>query len=295
MIHELGQNLVNSVTLGSLYALMGLSIALVFGIMRLVNFAQGDLVMVGAYGAVFFVHAPWPVTLLVVLAVPVVFALLIERVAFRPIRGAGPSTLLVTSFAVSYLLESLAALFFTSTPRGVDLAPGLDTPIRVAGLLIPWLDVATVAATIVLLGGLTLFLSQTRTGIYMRAAAEDFTTARLMGVRANRVIAVALAISGLLAGVTAYLTVAQSGEVYPTMGTNLLLVAFVATTIGGLGSLAGAVLGGYLLGALTVFVGAYLPASLAGFSEAVTYAIVIVILVYRPQGLLVSRTTIERV
>jgi len=294
-MHAFFQHLIDSVSLGSLYAVMGLSIALVFGIMRLVNFAQGDLVMVGAYGSAFVTHTPWPITLVIVLVVPVVFALVIERIAFRPVRGASDSTLLVTSFAVSYLLESLVLLFLSATPRGVNLAPALGHPFHVAGLLVPWLDVATVGATGFLLITLTWFLARTRTGVYMRAAAEDFTTARLMGVRANRIIAVAFAISGLLTGVTAYLTVAQSGEVYPTMGVNLLLVAFVATTIGGLGSLSGAVAGGYLLGLITVFIGAYFPTSLVGFTQAFTYAVVIAILVYRPQGLFGSRTARTRV
>lgn len=274
---------------------MGLSIALVFGIMRLVNFAQGDLVMVGAYGSALFSHAPWVFTLIIVLVVPILFALIIERIAFRPVRMASDSTLLVTSFAVSYLLESLVLLFLSATPRGVNLAPALGHPFQIAGVLIPWLDVATVGSTAVLLVGLSWFLSKTRTGVYMRAAAEDFTTARLMGVRANRVIAAAFAISGLLTGVTAYLTVAQTGQVYPAMGVNLLLVAFVATTIGGLGSLSGAVLGGYILGAITIFIRAYLPAQLASFTQAFTYLIVILILLYRPQGLLTSKLNRTRV
>ncbi|MEI6039205.1 MAG: branched-chain amino acid ABC transporter permease [Actinomycetes bacterium] len=294
-MHAFFQHLIDSITLGSLYAVMGLSIALVFGIMRLVNFAQGDLVMVGAYGSAFFSHAPWIFTLIIVLVVPIVFALIIERIAFRPVRMASDSTLLVTSFAVSYLLESLVLLFLSATPRGVNLAPALGHPFHVAGLLIPWLDVATVSSTAVLLVGLSWFLSKTRTGVYMRAAAEDFTTARLMGVRANRVIAAAFAISGLLTGVTAYLTVAKTGQVYPAMGVNLLLVAFVATTIGGLGSLSGAVLGGYILGAITIFIRAYFPAQLASFTQAFTYLIVIAILVYRPQGLLSSRANRTRV
>ena len=294
-MHAFFQHLIDSITVGSLYAVMGLSIALVFGIMRLVNFAQGDLVMVGAYGSAVFSHSPWILTLIIVLVVPIAFALIIERVAFRPVRMASDSTLLVTSFAVSYLLESVVLLFLSATPRGVNLAPALGHSFQVAGLFVPWLDVATVSSTVVLLLALSWFLSKTRTGVFMRAAAEDFTTARLMGVRANRIIAVAFAISGLLTGVTAYLTVSKTGQVYPTMGINLLLVAFVATTIGGLGSLSGAVLGGYILGAITIFIRAYFPAQLANFTQAFTYLIVIAILVYRPQGLLTSRTNRTRV
>ena len=290
-----GQNLVDAVTIGSLYSLLGISIALVFGIMRLVNFAQGDLVMVGAYGATFATRAPWMVSLLVTLLVPVVFALLIERIAFRPVRTASASTMLVTSFAVSYLLESLALLFFSATPRSINLGPVLDTSFHRAGLTVPWLDVATVSTTLVLLGSLSWFLARTKSGLYMRAAAEDFTAARLLGVRANRVIAIAFAISGLLTGAAGYLTVSQSGEVFPTMGLNLILVAFVATTLGGLGSLPGAVIGGYVLGGITIFVGAYLPSNLVSYTQAFAYVLVILILLYRPQGLLVPRSARTRV
>jgi len=290
-----GQHMIDALTIGSLYALLGLGIALVFGIMRLVNFAQGELVMVGAYGATLVSGAPWPIVIAVTLLTPILFALAMERAAFRPVRNASEATLLVTSFAVSYLLQSLALLFFTSTPRTVNLAPVLSTSFQVGPLNIPWLNVATVGASVLLLVALNLFLNRTSLGTHMRAAAEDFTTARLLGVRANRVIAVAFAISGLLSGVAAFLTVARTGVVYPSMGLNAVLVAFIATALGGLGSLEGAVLGGYLLGAITILIGAYLPSSLASYTDAFSYTLVIIILVRRPQGLWASNRLKTRV
>jgi branched-chain amino acid transport system permease protein len=289
------QLLVNAVTLGSIYALLGIGISLIFGIMRLVNFAQGELVMVGAYGATVVQRSSWPVVLLVTLVTPVVFALAMERIAFRPVRQASDATLLVTSFAVSYLLQNIALLIFSGTPRSINLAPALDESVRTVGLVIPKLDFATVAATIVLLAALSLFLGRTRLGLHMRAAAEDFTAARLLGVRANRVIATAFAISGLLCGVAAYLQVSQTGQVFPTMGLNSILVAFIATTLGGLGSLPGAVAGGYLLGVISAFMGGYLPSNLSVYSDAFAYLFVIIVLITRPAGLIAPRTARSRV
>lgn len=290
------QHLVDTITLGSLYALLGLSIALIFGIMRLVNFAQGELVMVGAYGATMFVkNSPWPIVLLVTLLVPILFALAMERIAFRPVRGASEATLLVTSFAISYLLQNVAFLVYGATPRSINIAPSLGRSLHLGQVVVPILDFATVGAAIFLLIVLSIFFKKSVLGIQLRAAAEDFTTARILGVRANRVIAVAFAISGLLCGVAAYLLVAQTGEVYPTMGLNAILVAFVATTLGGLGSLPGAVIGGYLFGAMTTFLGAYLPAGGRVYTDAFGYALVIVVLIVRPQGLVVPRTARSRV
>lgn len=293
---SLMQHLVDVVTLGSLYALLGLAIALIFGIMRLINLAQGELIMVGAYGAVVVGGgAPWFLTLAVVLAVPVVFALLMERIAFRPIRAASEATLLVTSFAVSYLLQSLALLIFGADPDAINIGSALNDSFTVGEVVIPKLNVATVGATAVALIALTVFLKRTNTGVQMRAAAEDTTMARVLGVRINRVIATAFAISGLLSGIAAYLITTQGGNVFPTIGLNAILVAFIATVLGGLGSLSGAVLGGYALGAMTVVFNAYLPAELRPYTPAFTYAAVILVLLYRPQGLLVSRTARTRV
>jgi branched-chain amino acid transport system permease protein len=292
---EIVQHLVDAISLGSLYAVLGLGIALIFGIMRLVNFAHGELVMVGAFAAVTVGDAPWPVVILVVVVVPVAFALLMERIAFRPVRGAHETTLLVTSFAVSYLLQNVALLAYGATPRGIELSNMLSKSLSIGHVTVPRLSVATIAVTASLMGALSLFLRRSGLGIQMRAAAEDFTMARVLGVRANRVIATAFAISGALAGVASYLIVAQSGSVYPTMGVAPLLVAFVATVLGGLGSLWGAVAGGMALGLITVALDAYLPVGLRGYRDAFAYAAVIAVLVWRPQGLVIPRWSRTRV
>jgi branched-chain amino acid transport system permease protein len=289
------QHVVDALSLGGLYAMLGLGIALIFGIMRLVNFAHGELVMVGAFAAVVVGDAPWLIKVATVVLVPVAFAILMERIAFRPVRGAQETTLLVTSFALSYLLQNVALLIFGATPRGIDLSSALGRSLTVGELVIPRVSLAAIVATVVLLGALSFLLLRTSVGVQMRAAAEDYTMARVLGIHTDRLIATAFAISGLLAGVSTYLIVVQTGSVYPTMGISALLVAFVATVLGGLGSLTGAVVGGLALGFLTVALDAYLPVDLRPYRDAFAYAAVIVLLLWRPQGLIVPRTARTRV
>jgi branched-chain amino acid transport system permease protein len=289
------QHLVDALSLGGLYAMLGLGIALIFGIMRLVNFAHGELVMVGAFAAVVVGDAPWAAKLAAVVLVPVGFAVAMERIAFRPVRGAAETTLLVTSFALSYLLQNVALLLFGATPRGIDLSASLGRSLSVGALVIPRVSVAAIAATLVLLAALSFLLLRTSLGVQMRAAAEDYTMARVLGVRTDRLIACAFALSGLLAGASTYLIVVQNGSVYPTMGLSALLVAFIATVLGGLGSLTGAVVGGLVLGLMTVALDAYLPVDLRPYRDAFAYTAVIGLLLWKPQGLIVPRTARTRV
>ena len=289
------QHIVDALTLGSSYALYSLGIALIFGIIGLINFAHGELIMVGAFTIVLIGHPVWPVIVLATIGISVVIALAMERVAFRPLRGAQPATLLIASFAVSYLLQNLAILIEGSAPKGTNVSSWLAQSFSAGKITITHLALITVAVTVVLLVGLGLFLQRTRVGVQMRASAEDFRMARILGVRANTVIATAFAISGLLAGIGAYLLVAQTGEVSFGMGSQPVLYAFVATVLGGMGSLRGAVLGGYVLGAVTVSLQAALPGSLAAYRDAFAFAAVIVMLLFRPQGLIVSRSVVTRV
>lgn len=289
------QACVDSISLGCMYALFALGIALIFGVMGLMNFAYGELVMIGGYGTVYFTAIGEPWLALAVIAVVIVAGLIMERVAFRPLRGASPATLLVASFGVSIVLQNGAEMAFGSLGKSTNLLSSFTTAYTVGAIAIPKLSVATVVLTIVLVGGLIAFLRFTDLGIQMRAAAENFTMATLMGVRANRVIATAFAISGLLAGVAALLLVTQTGSVTTTMGTNVIVVAFVATILGGAGSLAGAVLGGLLLGTLTVVLQDTLPLDLRSFRDAFVYGLVLAMLVVRPRGLIVSRSRQQRV
>jgi branched-chain amino acid transport system permease protein len=289
------QHVIDAITYGSQFALYALGIALIFGIMGLINFAHGELIMVGAYTILLIGQPPWPVVVLATIVVAIVFALAMERVAFRPLRGANPSTLLIASFAVSYGLQNLAILIEGSAPQGTSVSTWLSESVEIGSITIPRLDVVTIGVTLVLLVALGLFLQRTRMGVQMRAAAEDFQMASILGVKANTVIATAFAMSGLLAGIGAYLLVAQTGEVAPDIGNNPVLFAFVATVLGGMGSLRGAVLGGYVFGAIFVGLQAYLPLELRSYRDAFAFAAVIVMLLVRPQGLIVARSTATRV
>jgi branched-chain amino acid transport system permease protein len=283
------QQLINAIALGGVYALLALGLAIVFSIMGLVNFAHGEIMTLGGY-AMFFVTvqfgAPLPVVFLAAIVTAMVTALLMERIAFRPVRGSSVATMLLTSFAVSVILQVTFQNAISPRPRGVQLPPELSQVVDVFGIGIGLIQLLAIVMVLVSLGLLTLFLRRTTLGISMRAAAQDFSVARLMGIRADGVIATAFAISGLLAGVAAFLWVAQRGSVDPAMGLTPVIKAFIASVMGGLGSLPGAVVGGFVLGIIEVTLQAWLPQEALPFKDAITLTLVIAILLWRPQGLL---------
>jgi branched-chain amino acid transport system permease protein len=279
------QFIVDSLTAGSYYALFALGIALIFGIMNLVNFAHGELIRGGAYSLYLLRALPWPLVLLLVVAIVTVTALLMERIAFRPIRGANPATLLITSFALSFLLQNLARMIFTSLPKSVDIVPIFRETLLDSDVTVGWLNVITIATTFILLTLLFLFMNRTRIGVQMRAAAEDFEMARLCGVRSNRVIATAFAIGGVLAAAGAILLVGQTGGISVTIGLTPVLFGFTAAAIGGLGSLPGAVVGGYLLGIATTLLQQTLPYQLGVYRDAFLFIAVFILMSVKPGGL----------
>ncbi len=288
---EVLQHVINAVSIGSLYALLALGVALIYGVMSLINFAHGELIMIGGYALVVLQQPPLPILILGVVVVVVAFALTMERAAFRPVRGADITTLLITSFAVSFLCQNLAILIFGARPKSYSLAPSVtNSSLSIGAIEVPWVNVITIIVTMILVGGLIYFLGRTRLGVQMRAAAQDFEAARLCGVSANRIIALAFAISGILAAGSALLIVAQFGTISPQMGLAPVIIAFIATVVGGLGSLTGAAAGGFLLGALTILLEVILPVELRPYRDAFLFSIVIAILVFRPQGLIPSTT-----
>ncbi len=289
------QQLVNALSLGGTYALLALGLAVVFSIMGLINFAHGELMTAAGYGLCFalIVGLPFGVAIIVALAVAIVLVLLMERTAFRPVRGASGTTLLLTSFAVSAILRVLFQNFVSARPKPVPMPMSLSGTIEIAGLHIGIIQGISILVTFIMLAGLNLFLRTTVLGRAMRAASEDFAIVRLMGIRANAVVATAFAISGLLAGVAGILWVAQRGSVDPLMGFLPVLKAFIAAIIGGLGSLSGAVAGGFLLGFIEVFLQAYLPDSLLSYRDAFTILLVIAVLLFAPQGLLARKTIVK--
>ena len=292
---ELMQNLIDGLSLGSLYALLSLGVALVFGVMGLVNFAYGVLLMIGGYA--FFVLEPesWLLGGVVIVAIVALASVGMERVVFRPLRDADPATMLVASFALAYLLQSIAQLIWGARAKPINITPLFDDSVEVLGLRVGNLDLITIGATGVMLAALVTFLRRSPVGVQMRAAAEDFRMARLLGVKGNRVIAVAFAISGVFAGVASLLYVGQTGTLTPQLGLAPVLVAFVATVVGGMGTLVGSAVGGLGLGMLSVLLQAYLPENLRPFRDAFVFAAVIGILLVRPDGLLAPRTLKARV
>lgn len=298
------QNAIDAIALGSLFALTALGIGLIFGIMRLINFAHGDFIMIGAYAlivpssaitATLFIGA-WPAPLLIgaICLILILLALASERLAFRPVRTAAPSVLLITSFTLSFFFENAVIMVYGGRPKAVNIWEELVEPILIAGVRIPKLQIITIAVAIALLLLLVVFLRRTATGVAMRAASEDFRMARLLGVRANRVIAVAFAISGFLAAVISLLYVAQTGVLSFHMGIPLVLFAFVATVVGGMGSLSGAVLGGFVVGVVSVFFQVVLPIDLRPNRDVWVYGMVLLILLLRPTGLVKVKSVEER-
>ena len=295
VMERLVQIVADAVSVGSLYALTALGIGLIFGVMRLINFAHGELITFAAYTLLALFGQPVPVMIFGGIAVAVVLALVTERAAFRPLRNADPTTLLISSFAVSFFLQKLLILVVGSRLKGLDFLPELGRQIEFAGIRLQLLQIVTIIVGIVLLAALTWFLKATRLGLHMRAAAEDFRMARVLGVRANKVIAVAFALSGILAAAVSCLIVVQTGVVQPRMGLQLVIIAFVGTVIGGLGSLSGAALGGFLVGAATILLQAFLPPDLRAFREAFVFIAVALVLLFRPQGLIPARGLKERI
>jgi branched-chain amino acid transport system permease protein len=289
------QVLVDALSVGGLYALTALGIGLIFSVMRLANFAHAEFVTVAAYLLFVFADQPLLTLLLSAAAGAVLLAVLTERIAFRPLRNADAATMLIASFAVSMLLQKLLVFLAGSRPKALDPLPMLSGPIVMGGVQVSALKLVTIAVCAVLLLALTWFLKTTRFGLQMRAAAENFTMSRLVGVRANTVIAIAFALSGLLGAVVAVLFAAQSGFVHPRFGLQLVIIAFVATVIGGLGNLPGAAAGGFLVGVMATLLQAFLPPDLRPFREAFLFAAVILVLLARPQGLFPARGLKERV
>jgi branched-chain amino acid transport system permease protein len=220
---------------------------------------------------------------------------LTDALVFRPLRRTSPPTLMIASFAVSYIIQNGVLMIYGSRPKAVNLWSELNTQILIGGLRLPLLEIVTIAVTLVLMSGLTLFLKRTLIGMQMRAAAEDFRMSQYLGVRGNVVIGLAFAISGLLAAVVSLLFLTQSGSLSHVMGVPLALYAFVAVVVGGMGSLVGSVAGGFLVGIIVSFLQAYLPPDLRGFRDAFAFAVVILVLLLRPAGLIQIKSAIERV
>lgn len=290
--------LVNAISLGSLYALIALGLVIIYGILNMVNFAYGELIMIGGY-VMYLVgsslNLPWLFVAIAAVLGAMLVSYLTELVAFRQVREKSLTALLITSFAVSTLLQNGALLIISPRAKAVSLPGIFSTSITALGATIPMRNIITIAISITMLVGLTLLFRYTILGIALRAAADNFKMTRMLGVPANLVISSAFVISGAIAGVASLFWIGRTASVTPSIGLGPLLIAFIATVIGGMRSLVGAVVGGFVYGLVFSFIGVLLPQTMLDYREAFMFLIVILILVLRPEGLVRVKHAQERV
>ena len=291
------QTVAGGVELGSIYALMAVGIGLVFGVLRLVNFAYGQLVMAGAFALALASGWGWPVWAGILLCFAVVIALsaLMDRLVFRPLRTQSPAVMLVATFAIAFLLENIALLWFGSLGKIASSLASLNRPVTISGVDIRKITIVAVIVVAICLVALFLLLERTTIGLQMRASSLDFETARLLGVRANRVIAVAVLISGVLAAVVAVMLTVRSPLVTPNFALSDTIVVLAGVVLGGLNRPIPATLGGFSIGFASGFLGGALPSNQSQYLPTFLFAAVILVLLVRPRGLFDRTRAVERV
>ncbi|MBQ7679008.1 MAG: branched-chain amino acid ABC transporter permease [Butyrivibrio sp.] len=280
--------LISGLGLGSVYAIIALGYTMVYGIAKMLNFAHGDVIMIGAYVAFFALSGaglPLPVATLLAVLVCTVLGVVIERLAYKPLRQASALSVLITAIGVSYFLQNAAQLVWSSSTK-VFPAVIQNGGLSVGGLTVSYLTLLTIGVCILVMVGLTLFINYTRTGRAMRACSEDKGASTLMGINVNSMISITFAIGSGLAAIASVLLCAAYPSVYPTLGAMPGIKAFTAAVFGGIGSIPGAFLGGILLGVIEILAKAYISTQL---SDAIVFAVLILVLLIKPTGLLGKR------
>ena len=279
--------LIDGLSLGGVYALIALGYTMVYGIAKMLNVAHGDIIMVGGYVIYVIMLRLGGEAIPAVLAALAACCLLgvtVEKVAYKPLRGASPLAVLITAIGVSYCLESLAQIIFSSDPKTVIISDALNNRVGIGSFSISYATLLTLGVTIVIMVALTLYIKFSKTGRAMVATSEDRGAAQLMGVNVNKIITITFAIGSVLAGVASAFYLIKTPTVTNTMGAMPGIKAFTAAVIGGIGSIPGAMLGGILLGVLECFSNS-VPA-LAPYTDAIEFGILIILLLVRPNGIL---------
>jgi len=300
------QTLLDAVALGSIYGLMAIGIGLVFGVLRLVNFAYGQLVMAAAYALALTQDVSVVLSIALCFAVVLALSLAMELAAFRPLRNASPTTMLVATFAISYLLQSIALVRFGAIGKILVVIPQLTKPLTIGSLHVRWITIVTILVAAGVFAALTLFLTRTSIGLQMRAASIDSETARLLGVRANAVITVAVLISGAIAALVAVIlpmAVPERILVTPDYALRETIIVLVGVVVGGIDRLLTATLGGFTMGFLVGALSGFLPSSgswpftSSVYLDSAVFMLVIVVLLLRPEGLFTRsrRSVVDRV
>ena len=282
-MEQILSTLINGLSLGGIYAMIALGYTMVYGIAKMLNFAHGDIIMVGGYVIYVFMATQNPL-LAVLMAVVfcVILGITVEKVAYKPLRGASPLAVLITAIGVSYLLQSLAQIIFGSAPKMVTVYD--FGSIRVMGATVQVSALVTLVVTMVIMVGLTLFVKYTRLGRAMIAVSEDRAAAQLMGINVNTIITITFAIGSALAALAGLFYLLKAPSISSTLGAMPGIKAFTAAVIGGIGSIPGAMLGGILLGMIESI--SYKITAIAPYTDAIEFSILILILLVRPTGFL---------
>ena len=283
------QQCLTGISLGGAYALIAIGYTLVYGILRLINFAHGDIFMMAGYFMIFAMASlPWFIAIPVTLIVTILLGVTIERVAYRPLRSAPRMSVMISAIGVSYLLQNLATYLFTALPKGYPEIPFLKKIYRIGGLSASLVTFLPPVLTLVLVYLLILLINHTKIGMAMRAVSKDYETASLMGIKINQTITFTFAVGSLLAGIGSILYFTDRMTVFPFSGALPGLKCFVAAVFGGIGSIPGAVIGGFILGLGET---ALVAIGQSTFSDAFTFILLIVMLLIRPTGLFGEKTT----
>lgn len=283
---EFLSNVINGISLGSIYAIIALGYTMVYGIAKMLNFAHGDVIMVGAY-VCFFMTSRYNMPAIVGIALSIfvctVLGIVIERLAYKPLRQATSLAVLITAIGVSYFLQNAAQLLWTSNPKVFKSVVG-DGGIQITeGLYVPYVTLVTIATCVIVMIVLTVFTGKSRMGKAMRACSEDKGAAQLMGINVNTTISITFAIGSALAAIAGVLLCSAYPNLVPTTGSMPGIKAFTAAVFGGIGSIPGALIGGVLLGIIEIFAKAYISTEI---SDAIVFAVLIIVLLVKPTGLL---------
>ncbi|MCS7233990.1 MAG: branched-chain amino acid ABC transporter permease [Synergistetes bacterium] len=287
-IIDLFQQLANGLSLGSLYALVAIGYTMVYGIIRLINFAHGDIMMIGCYLAYFGVlmfHLPWQISWILAVSLTSLLGVSIYLGAYKPLRRAPRISALITAIGVSFLLESLGLVIFGGRPRAFPRPAILDIGINVGGVYMISFTLLIPLMTGLLLLGLIYLVYRTKIGMAMRAVATDIETTSLMGVDVDKVISFTFAVGSALAAAGGIMWAIKFPQINPYMGIMPGLKAFIAAVFGGIGNIFGAMLGGFLLGMIEILIVAFMP-SIAGYRDAIAFSILVAVLLFKPTGLL---------
>ena len=292
-ITEFLQHLANGISLGSLYALIAIGYTMVYGILRLINFAHGDIFMLGAYltyYGIVFTSIPWWLVFILVAIITGIGGFILEKIAYKPLRDSPRITVLISAIGASFFLQNFATVVFGGRPKAFPIPAILNKIINIGGVSISMVTFVIPVITVILLLTLSYIINKTKTGMAMRALSKDYDTAKLMGINVNRIISITFFIGSFLAAIGGIMWGSKYPQLLPLMGSMPGVKCFIAAVIGGIGNIKGAVIGGFLLGLGEIMIVAFLS-NLTGYRDAFSFILLIIILLVKPTGLLGEKST----